>query len=210
MGTCFEDAVYTDWIGDGYCDDGAYVPSDYGYGGPVGVAIWLNCDQFNCDGGDCECDGGGGCPAGEIEDCNGNCCPESWVGDGYCDDGSYVWNGIPIYLNCAEFNCDGGDCECNPDPIGACCFGSDCFEIVETECSSNGGEWQGDNTTCASQPCGAPCPADTDDSGTVDVSDILYVVGNWGSDDAAADVNGDGIVNVSDILEVVSAWGPCP
>jgi hypothetical protein len=42
------------------------------------------------------------------------------------------------------------------------------------------------------------------------VSDILYVVGNWGSDDAAADVNGDGIVNVSDILEVVSAWGPCP
>ena len=325
MGTCFEDAVYTDWIGDGYCDDGAYVPSDYGYGGPVGVAIWLNCDQFNCDGGDCtDCGGGGGCPAGEIEDCNGNCCPDYWVGDGFCDDGSYVWNGIPIYLNCAEFNCDGGDCtgcdgggatgaccvnmscsimsqtdcvaaggtyngdnsscagdpcggggecpadwtadcegtcfpdyvyeawtgdgycddgsyipadygctecpagvaiwlncdafncdggdcECDPtDPIGACCFGSDCFEIVETECSSNGGEWQGDNTTCASQPCGAPCPADTDDSGTVDVSDILYVVGNWGSDDAAADVNGDGIVNVSDILEVVSAWGSCP
>ncbi|MDA1105154.1 MAG: hypothetical protein O2855_01000, partial [Planctomycetota bacterium] len=33
--------------------------------------------------------GGGNCPAGEIEDCNGNCCPDFWVGDGYCDDGSY-------------------------------------------------------------------------------------------------------------------------
>jgi len=143
-GTCFEDAVYTDWTGDGYCDDGSYIPADYGYGGPAGVPIFLNCDTFNCDGGDCTdcggggdptgaccvgttcstatqadcsasggsyqgdnsscagnpCGGGGGCPAGEIEDCNGNCCPETWVADGYCDDGTYDWNGIPIYLNC--------------------------------------------------------------------------------------------------------------
>ncbi len=425
-GTCFEDTVYTDWTGDGYCDDGAYVPSDYGYGGPAGVPIFLNCDQFSCDGGDCTdcggggdptgaccigttcstatqadcsaaggsylgdgsscagdpCGGGGGCPAGEIEDCNGNCCPETWVADGYCDDGTYDWNGIPIYLNCDEFNCDGGDCtdcgggggcpageiedcngnccpdfwvgdgycddgtyewngvqiflncdafdcdggdctdcggggdptgaccvetncstmteadctaaggtyngdgsscagdpcgggggceagwtedcqgtcfpdyvyeawtgdtycddgayipsdfgceecpagvaiflncdafdcdggdcECDPtDPTGACCFGSDCFETTETECSGNGGEWQGDNTTCASNPCAVPCPADTDGSGTVDVSDILFIVGAWGTSDAAADVNGDGTVDVSDILEVVSSWGPC-
>ena len=41
-----------------------------------------------------------GCPAGEIADCCGNCCPESWVGDGYCDNGAYTWNGIPIWLNC--------------------------------------------------------------------------------------------------------------
>ena len=85
-----------------------------------------------------------------------------------------------------------------------------CFETIATECTSNGGEWQGDNTVCASTTCGVPCPADTDGSGTVDVSDVLYIVGNWGTNDAAADVNGDGTVNVSDILEVVSAWGPCP
>jgi hypothetical protein len=484
MGTCFEDAVYTDWVGDGYCDDGSYVPSDYGYGGPEGVAIWLNCDEFNCDNGDCtgcggggdptgaccvgsncsvmtsadcsaaggtyngdnsscagnpcgggggcpageiedcngnccpeswvadgycddgtyvwngipiylncdefdcdggdctdcgggggcpageiedcngnccpeswvadgycddgtwswngipiylncdefdcdggdctDCGGGGGCPAGEIEDCNGNCCPDYWVGDGYCDDGTYVWNGIPIYLNCEEFDCDGGDCtgcdgggdptgaccigdncstmteadcagaggtyngdnsscsgnpcggggdcdagwtadcqgtcfpdyvyeawlgdgycddgsyipadygcdecpagvaiwlncdefdcdagdcDCDPvDPMGACCFGADCFETVESECTGNGGEWQGDNTTCTADTCGVPCPADVDGNGSVDVSDLLYIVGAWGSSDADADVNGDGTVNVSDILEVVSSWGPC-
>jgi len=91
MGTCFEDAVYTDWTGDGYCDDGAYIPADYGYGGPAGVPIFLNCDAFNCDGGDCECDG---------------------------------------------------------DPTGACCFGTDCFVLTEAKCSANGGEWGGDNTTC--------------------------------------------------------------
>jgi len=111
MGTCFEDTVYTDWIADGYCDDGAYIPADYGYGGPAGVPIYLNCAEFQCDGGDCTCDGGGGCSAGEIEDCNGNCCPETWVGDGYCDDGTYEWNGNLIYLNCTEFNNDGGDCD---------------------------------------------------------------------------------------------------
>jgi len=365
MGTCFEDSVYTDWVGDGFCDDGAYVPSDYGYGGPEGVAIYLNCDTFSCDGGDCTCDGGstgaccvgsdcqvtsesdcsalggtyigdgsscssntcggggGECPAGEIEDCNGNCCPETWVADGYCDDGTYVWNGVPIYLNCAEFDCDGGDCtgcdggggtgaccqdefcstmteadclaeggtylgdnsscssdpcggggecqagwtadcegtcfpdyvyeewqgdgycddgsyipseygcdecpagvaiymncdafdcdngdcECDPtDPMGACCFGTDCFETVESECNAGGGEWQGDNTACSPSTCDLPCPADVDGSGTVDVGDVLYIVGAWGSDDPAADVNGDGMVSVSDILEVVSAWGPC-
>ena len=37
--------------------------------------------------------GDGGCPAGEIPDCNGNCAPKSWIGDGICDDGSYEWNG---------------------------------------------------------------------------------------------------------------------
>ena len=56
-----------------------------------------------------------GCPQGEIADCNGNCVPEDWLGDGYCDDGTYEWNGIPIYLNCEEFNWDGGDCE---EPTG--------------------------------------------------------------------------------------------
>ena len=50
------------------------------------------------------------CPAGEIADCNGNCCPETWVGDGYCDDGTFTYNGIAIFLNCEQFGNDGGDC----------------------------------------------------------------------------------------------------
>ncbi|MEE2912968.1 MAG: hypothetical protein VX436_04095 [Planctomycetota bacterium] len=364
-GTCFEDSVYTDWIGDGFCDDGAYVPSDYGYGGPAGVAIYLNCDEFNCDGGDCSCDGGGdptgaccigsncsvmtqtdcssaggsyngdnsscngdpcgggGCPAGEIEDCNGNCCPDFWVADGFCDDGTYEWNGVAIYLNCDEFDCDGGDCtdcggggdqtgacclgencsigteadcsssggsylgdntscsgnpcggsnceagwtedcqgicfpdyvyeswmgdtfcddgayapsdygctecpegvviylncnefdcdggdcECDPtDPTGACCFDLDCLVLTEAECTGAGGEWGGADTVCNVDTCGSSCPADVDGNGAVDVSDILALVGAWGSSDSDADIDGDGTVNVSDILLAVGSWGPC-
>ena len=51
------------------------------------------------------------CDTDEIEDCNGECVPQTWLGDGYCDDGTYSYNGIPIYLNCAELNYDNGDCD---------------------------------------------------------------------------------------------------
>jgi subtilisin-like proprotein convertase family protein len=54
---------------------------------------------------------GGPCPAGEIQDCNGNCAPANWVGDGFCDDGSFSYNGNPIFFNCPEFNNDEGDCD---------------------------------------------------------------------------------------------------
>jgi len=158
MGTCFEDSVYTDWVGDTYCDDGAYIPADYGYGGPAGVAIYLNCDEFQCDGGDCPDCGGGG------------------------------------------------------DPTGACCFGVDCFVLTAAECSTNGGEWAGANTTCGADTCGSPstCDADVTGDGTVDVGDVLAMISAWGTNDANADVNGDGVVDVSDLLVVIDAWGPCP
>jgi hypothetical protein len=51
-----------------------------------------------------------GCPAGQIEDCFGNCCPASWLGDTFCDDGTYQYNGIDIYLNCTSLYCDKGVC----------------------------------------------------------------------------------------------------
>ena len=44
-------------------------------------------------------------------DCNGVASPESWLGDGFCDDGSYSWNGNPIHFDCEEFTYDEGDCE---------------------------------------------------------------------------------------------------
>jgi hypothetical protein len=58
----------------------------------------------------------GGCPAGQIEDCFGNCCPDTWLGDGLCDDGTYQSGGNDIYLNCMSLFCDKGDCtECWDD-----------------------------------------------------------------------------------------------
>ena len=98
---CYGNCAPESWPGDGFCDDGTYTWNT--------IPIYFNCWYFNCDEGDCPpemCP----CAPGEIEDCNGSCAPESWIGDGYCDDGTYAWNGIPIYFDCWEFNCDGGDC----------------------------------------------------------------------------------------------------
>jgi len=55
----------------------------------------------------------------------------------------------------------------------------------------------------------APCLGDANDDQTVDVTDLLQVVGDWGGSDSSADVNGDGTVDVSDLLVVVGNWGPC-
>ena len=52
---------------------------------------------------------GESCRAGMVYDCAGNCVDESralsWIGDGYCDDGT--WG---MVLICPAFNDDGGDC----------------------------------------------------------------------------------------------------
>jgi hypothetical protein len=58
-----------------------------------------------------------GCGPGLIRDCNGNCAPVSWIGDGYCDDGYYTHNGVAIYFNCQQFGNDGGDCAAPRPPI---------------------------------------------------------------------------------------------
>ena len=54
------------------------------------------------------------------------------------------------------------------------------------------------------------CVGDVSGDGTVDVTDILAVIGAWGNTSGPEDVNQDGIVDVSDVLVVVGAWGACP
>ena len=100
-----------------------------------------------------------GCPDGFVEDCNGNCAPEIWIGEGapYCDDGTYSFNlestlesGVNVWcqgceeegyvaidFNCEAFDWDGGDCEEEEEE-----------EIVEEEIcegitvTCDGGSWQ--------------------------------------------------------------------
>jgi len=103
---CDGNCAPVSWIGDGWCDDGAYGVYDENYE-VIPINLW--CEEFNFDEGDCEAIPGE-CPEGQIEDCNGNCAPESWLGDGLCDDGSYNFGGNDIFFNCEEFNNDEGDC----------------------------------------------------------------------------------------------------
>jgi len=71
-----------------------------------------DCSGCNCPGDsggtDGGADGGGGCDAGYVDDCSGDgdCCPESWIGDGFadCEDQAYGCD-LTCYAN------DGGDCD---------------------------------------------------------------------------------------------------
>ncbi len=95
------------WIGDGWCDAGDWGIYDAN-GDIIGINFW--CEENDWDLGDCDVIVEE-CPEGLIEDCNDVCAPEGWLGDGFCDDGSYNYNGHDIYFNCEEFNNDEGDCD---------------------------------------------------------------------------------------------------
>ena len=84
-----------DWVGDAICDDGTVFGADF------------NCASFGFDGGDCGTVNN--CPAGEAEDCSGVCWPDSWVGDGLCDNGAVQPWGDPDF-DCAVWGWDNGDC----------------------------------------------------------------------------------------------------
>jgi hypothetical protein len=57
-----------------------------------------------------------------------------------------------------------------------------------------------------------PCPADIappGGDGTVNITDLLAVIAQWGQPGGPADVNGDNIVNIADLLAVIAGWGAC-
>ena len=53
-------------------------------------------------------------------DCYGTEAPINWLGDGYCDNSAYSWNGNIIDFNCEEFNYDEGDCPIPIDTVQGC------------------------------------------------------------------------------------------
>jgi hypothetical protein len=60
------------------------------------------------------------------------------------------------------------------------------------------------------------CYGDLVIDGSVDVNDLLHLLGNWSVDDdqcdtycCPGDVDGNGTVDVDDLLQLIGAWGPC-
>jgi hypothetical protein len=117
-------------------------------------------------------------------------------------------NGVPDSCdlpNTCAGSCGGqalGGCWCDDDCV---LFGDCCSDVCAT-CPSFG-------------PCDVPppplCPPDITGDSTVNINDMLIVIGTWGAcADSAdgpcpADLNTDGMVNISDLLMVINAWGPC-
>ena len=117
--------------------------------------------------GDTGGDTGGDCEAGYIEDCSGDgdCGPESWVGDGYCDGDAQEWG------------------------INNCCYDNDGGDCTPEECSGTGtgGDTGGD--TGGGDPTGAPTNVNaTGDFGSVTVS---WNPPNGGGGTGGGDTGGD-------------------
>jgi len=61
--------------------------------------------------------------------------------------------------------------------------------------------------TCT--PDGPGCTGDTDNSGAVNIDDLLFIINNWGTTNPTADIDDDGDVDIDDLLGVINNWGSC-
>tara|TARA_Y100001970_G_C14239771_1_gene864157 strand:- start:13 stop:2268 length:2256 start_codon:yes stop_codon:yes gene_type:complete len=188
--SCVND--YTD-LGSECCDsaweefaiDCATLESDYGWDCagclcpgdiPCEDQGLITCEYGAIDGGSCAedesgCLQPGECPAGQVPDCaDDDCCPESWIGDGFedCEDQAYGCD-----LTC--YDNDGGDCAGGGTTDGGTTDGGtttggdgDCPAGQVVDCDG-GGEcwpesWIGDGfADCVDQAYGADlCCYDND------------------------------------------------
>ena len=55
------------------------------------------------------------------------------------------------------------------------------------------------------------CPADFTGDSTVDIEDLLVLLGQFGSctDECSADIDGNGAVDIDDLLNMMGSWGVC-
>jgi hypothetical protein len=106
-----------------------------------------------------------GCPGLFVEDCDGHCAPEVWIGDGQCDYYEFFWDQHLINFDCAAFDFDDGDCveywNCRVDINGDSVVNAGDVESVIYWW----GQWV----------------ADIDGDGETGVTDLLMILQWWGS-----------------------------
>ena len=67
-----------------------------------------------------------------------------------------------------------------PNP-GICCTNDTCVVSQQEDCLAFFGQWLGEGTTCVDNSCPTTCLGDITGDGVVDVSDLLVVIGVWGT-----------------------------
>ena len=84
---------------------------------------------------------------------------------------------------------------------------NDAGQILVLGYDGNVGEWR----TILLTPVVSQVPGDLDGDGTVGVTDLLILLGDWGpcppKGDCPADLDGDGSVGVKDLLILLGNWG---
>lgn len=170
-------------------------------------------------------------PPTDVPGClSGSACnydPTATVSDGSCifegdpcDDGdATTFNDIVTDCSDVDFGCMG-----TPIPVEGCTSGSACnynpaANINDGSCIFVGDPCDdgdpltihdvlSDCNTCMGEVDEESCPADFDGDGLVAVSDVLFLLGNFGCLSACvADINGDGSVTAADMLAILAVFG---
>ena len=117
-------------------------------------------------------------------------------------------DGSPILTNCTFTNnssSSGGGIYCESSSYPTISGSSICGNTPDQISGSYNDA--GGNNVADECPVNENCPADTDGSGAVDITDLLAVIHGWGTD--SSDINGDGATDVLDVLAVIDGWGLC-
>ena len=59
------------------------------------------------------------------------------------------------------------------------------------------------------RPDECQCLSDVNQSGGIDVDDVLLILSNWNSNGPLGDIDYDGSVGVNDVLALLDSWGDC-
>lgn len=129
-----------------------------------------------------------------------------------CDAPGYGCQGQPVVV----LGCTSGSA-CNFDPAanqndGSCIFeGDPCNDGDATTFNDFYTDCDAPNYGCAGEVIGAGCPEDFDGDGLVAVSDVLFLLGDFGClSGCVADINGDDAVTAADMLAILAVFGtPC-
>lgn len=105
---------------------------------------------------------------------------------------------FPTYYNSPDTNVN--------DPCNSGSGFLENWSIGDLEGLDNDGDglYDTDDPDCSA----VACPWDLDQSGTVGTSDLLELLGQWGTD-GPADFDESGLVGTSDLLILLTNWGPC-
>ncbi len=88
-------------------------------------------------------------------------------------------------IDCINYGgTDAGEGSCATDTCtsnGACCLPSQCVEVGMQDCFELGGSFAGFGTNCSDTQCTFACEGDVSGNGTVDFTDLLILINNWGA-----------------------------
>jgi len=117
----------------------------------------------------------------DVEPCSGACCYQDATG-WTCQDYTTPQSCEEVYSGIFQgygTTCNSVSCCPEIEPKGACCHRGDCIIATGPDCIAASGNYNGNGSGCTNTSC--EIIADIDRDGFVGLSDLLVLIGAWGT-----------------------------